>query len=64
VRESKAGQVVDSPFRQEQLDQALADMLSGKGGHYRQAALDYAERVDLFGMHQQVLEEIEALLNS
>lgn len=64
VRESQAGQVVESPFRQEQLDLALADMLSGKRDQYRLAALDYAERVDLFGMHQQVLAEIEALLNS
>lgn len=64
VRESQAGQVVESPFRQEQLDLALADMLSGKRDQYRLAALDYAERVDLFGMHQQVLAEIEALLSS
>ncbi|WP_194285749.1 glycosyltransferase family 4 protein [Alcanivorax sediminis] len=64
VRESGAGQVVASPFAQSELDQALADMLRGDRSGYRNAALHYADRVDLFGMHQQVLAEIEALLNS
>ncbi|KGD64403.1 hypothetical protein Y5S_02458 [Alcanivorax nanhaiticus] len=64
VLDSGAGQVVASPFRQEALDQALADMLMGDRAAYRRSALEYAERVDLFGMHEQVLAEIEVLLGS
>jgi len=64
VRESGAGVVVASPFQQSALDQALAEMLAGDRSAYRRSALEYANRVDLFGMHQQVLAEIEVLLNS
>ena len=62
VTDSGAGQVVESPFEQRALDHLLAGML-GNGAEYRRKALDYAERVDLFGMHEQVLAEIQNFLS-
>lgn len=61
IEEAGAGRVVPSPFEQAELNKSLTEMLDGNRDSLRQAALDYAGRVDLFAMHEQVVNEIEAL---
>lgn len=60
VRDSGAGRVLTEPFRQTELDAALADLLAADRELLRARALAYAGRVDLHSMHERILEAVEA----
>jgi UDP-glucose:(heptosyl)LPS alpha-1,3-glucosyltransferase len=62
VRASGAGSVLPEPFRQQDLDAALAGLLADDREPLRARALDYAGRTDLHSMHERILEALEAPL--
>lgn len=64
VRAAGAGRVLADPFRQQELDAALAELLAADRAPLRARALDYAERTDLYSMHERILEAVEAPLPS
>lgn len=63
IRLAGAGQVLDSPFQQAQLNVALRATLEDKERllQWQQAALDYAARTDLYSMHSTGADIIEAI---
>ena len=61
VEKAGAGTVLEAPFRQTQLDQALAGMLAAPLDALGEAGLVHAARVDLHGMHRRIADEIEAV---
>ena len=60
VRASGAGRVLPEPFRQQDLEGALAGLLAADRAPLRARALDYAGRTDLHSMHERILEAVEA----
>ncbi len=59
IDSAAAGVVLREPFRQAALEAALLRMLAQGRGNFRRRALAYAANTDLYGMHDQVLKEIE-----
>ena len=59
VRDAGAGVVVESPFDQARFDRALHHLRTRSLTSMREAALRYADRVDLHGMHTQIVSEVE-----
>ncbi|MEC8251762.1 MAG: glycosyltransferase family 4 protein [Planctomycetota bacterium] len=59
VREAGAGVVLTEPFDQGDLDEALRTMRRADLTPYRDAALRYADAVDLHSMHARVVDEVE-----
>lgn len=60
VAQAGAGTVLEAPFRQARLDEALAAMLAAPLEPLGQAGLAHAASVDLHGMHGRIADEIEA----
>ncbi len=61
VTRAEAGTVLDGPFRQAHLDEALAAMLASPLEPLGEAGLAHAASVDLHGMHDRIADEIEAV---
>lgn len=64
VQKAKAGKVLDSPFDQKDFDHQLATILKRKETLeiWRQNALDYANREDLYSCHQKAVDIIEKVI--
>ena len=60
VRAAGAGRVLPEPFRQPELDAALAKLLDAGREPLRSRALDYAQHTDLHSLHDRILEAVEA----
>jgi len=60
VKQSGAGLIVPTPFQQATLDELLLDMVNADRDRYRQKALCYADRTDLYSMAKQAIKRIEA----
>jgi UDP-glucose:(heptosyl)LPS alpha-1,3-glucosyltransferase len=60
VREAQAGLLVSEPFRQEQLNHQLLQMLSPvAAGTWRENALAYVRRTDIFSLPEKAADLIE-----
>ena len=56
---ARAGLVLDAPFRQPSLNDALERLLSAPLDPLREAALAFAAGADLHGMHARIADQIE-----
>lgn len=61
IREAGAGHLVSTPFRQDELDALLRQMLAADSASWRANALDYVARTDLFSLPQRAADRIEAV---
>lgn len=61
VREAGSGRVLDTPFQQNSLNQALSEMLARVPGPWAEAGRRYGEQGWLYSLHDRVVDEIEAL---
>ena len=61
VAAAEAGEVLTEPFAQPALDKALRRLLDADREPLRAHALAYARRVNLHGMHAQILAELERM---
>jgi UDP-glucose:(heptosyl)LPS alpha-1,3-glucosyltransferase len=60
IRQAQAGQLVPEPFHQEQLDRQLQQMLTAsEADAWRNSALDYVRRTDIFSMPEKAADLIE-----
>jgi UDP-glucose:(heptosyl)LPS alpha-1,3-glucosyltransferase len=59
VRTSGAGVVLDEPFAQDDFDRELALLADQDLTEMGEAALRYADEVDLHGMHARIVDEVE-----
>jgi UDP-glucose:(heptosyl)LPS alpha-1,3-glucosyltransferase len=60
IRQAQAGQLVPEPFRQEQLNRQLQQMLTAsEADAWRNNALDYVRRTDIFSMPEKAVDLIE-----
>lgn len=59
VARSGGGVVLGSPFRQEEMNGALAEMLGGSREKWSRRGLEYARREDLYSCHRRLVERIE-----
>jgi UDP-glucose:(heptosyl)LPS alpha-1,3-glucosyltransferase len=61
VEEANAGVVLPSPFRQQQFNKTLQDMLlSTQRNEWRQNALDFAKNADIYSMPERAVTIIES----
>lgn len=61
VKEANAGRVLTSPFKQKHLNKALGEMLlSPERSTWQQNGLTFAKRKDIYSMHTQAVDLIEA----
>jgi UDP-glucose:(heptosyl)LPS alpha-1,3-glucosyltransferase len=62
VLDAGAGLLVPEPFTQSQLDELLLQALDSEGlAQWRSNALSYAEKTDLYSLHQKATDCIEAV---
>ncbi len=61
LQQAGAGRLVSSPFRQEELDTFLRQMLTADAAEWRHNALDYVGRTDIFSMPVKAAEIIELI---
>lgn len=61
VAQSTAGRVLPDPFRQEDFDHALVELLTADPMSLRQRALDWAEHADIYRLAEQAAVLIEQL---
>jgi UDP-glucose:(heptosyl)LPS alpha-1,3-glucosyltransferase len=63
IGESRAGLLVPSPFSQVEMNQRLRFMLtSGRLGEWRDRALEYMRRTDLFSLKERAVDLIEEIV--
>jgi UDP-glucose:(heptosyl)LPS alpha-1,3-glucosyltransferase len=61
IAQAKAGQIISSPFQQEELNRRLHEMLTSRErDNWRANALHYAMTTDLYSMPDRVVQLIEA----
>ena len=61
VLESKAGEVLMSPFSQQSLNEKLPEMLVADKKMWIKSALDYADSEDLYSMPEKAVDAIERI---
>lgn len=61
VREAGAGEVLDSPFQQKALDQALASMLPAVPGAWAEKGIEFGRQAWLYRLPERVLDRLEVL---